>query len=173
MMNKSHFKSYSAVVPSRLLIRKVEARDVESLSDMIQSEIINFPYLPEAARISESCLYTPAVLKESHKLNSQVMLVAEQNGELVGFIHANITHNVAWLVWVIVPIKHGKQNRVWYMWRRLFLELRSVGVHKIWGAIRTNNKEAIEMARIIGFSLMSTAPEFWHGCDYILVSRGL
>ena len=158
---------------SRLLVRRVKPSDIEALSIMLRSELLSFPFLPENARISESLNYSPESLAAACSLRSQILLVALQQEQIVGFIHANITYDVAWLLWVVVPVDQRRHNRVWYLWKKLFSELRSMGVHKIWGAIRSNNSVALDMAHAIGFSLMGTAPNFWHNCDYILVGRTL
>lgn len=157
----------------RLSVRALTSNDIEEVSILLQVELAKFEYLTESARKVEADAYTFQGLKSLLTSGSHVMLLAIKDRQIVGFIHASLMNDVAWLTWVVIKSDRRRKNIVWYLWKKLFAVLRKRGVHLIWGAIRTPNTAAQLMAHVMGFCMIGAIPNFLHHEDYILVSRSL
>lgn len=170
-------QSFSSIWKSksrnRLIIEALNAKDLSVFSELAQHELIRFHFLPPLAREIEANRYKPQSCKDWIKDPSSICLLAWLGENLAGFIHASLGAGVAWLNWVVVKESFRKRNICWYLWKRLFHELRGRSIHLVWGAIIKTNTDSIIMAERIGFKYLAAAPEFLHGQDHILVSRSL
>jgi hypothetical protein len=157
----------------KLEIRQPDRADLVGVGALIREIILNSRDLTAAAQHFESSSYTSAGLEDFMADTSCVLLSGFINGSPVGFIHAQTQVDIAWLSWVGIRADYRRCNVCWYLWKRVFFELRQRGVRKLWGWIVATNQESIDMAKRIGFLELAQLENFRHGLDYVLVIRDL
>ena len=158
---------------TRLIIAPLIATVVEECSIFAQQELLSFEHYPEDIRIQEIGYYEQDCLQSYCQSPAHILLVARWEGEICGLIHCSLQTGVAWVCWILIPPKFRRKNIAFYLWRAMFKELKLRQIHALWGSIRSTNIEAIRMAQAIGFTEIGSAPNFWHGLDYLLVQRSL
>lgn len=149
-------------------IIKLQQREAPALSLVVREIIINTPYYSRQARGAESKKYTTTAIKQKLRDKNSLLVVAKQNGRLVGFCHGSVDVGTCWIHWVGVAKGHRQKGVAMRLLKSLEKKLRKAKVHKIWCDSRINNKESIPLLKKFGLRRIAFLKKHWYGHDFYL-----
>lgn len=152
-------------------IQKVDGNDIPQLEAVFSTIIQDLSYYNENAIQNELKKYTAVELRKKVQEDPDSILIAKENGTIVGFCFSRQDDMLIWLEWFgVVP--SGRRKGIG---KRLIESLeRTVkgrNAHKIWCDCRTENVKSINLLSGAGYSQICTLLNHWYGQDFILLQK--
>ncbi|MBI4215037.1 GNAT family N-acetyltransferase [archaeon] len=152
----------------------MHAKDVKQTHALVHSVIRNHPsYSPEASKFWES-YYTPAVLKKHLHDDDWLLLVAKQDGQVIGFTDIMwFTGGVARSDWTIVHTKYRNKGIGHALMRARVVAARKRSCHKMVADSIVGNKDGERLLKSSSFKKVALLRNHWFHQDYWLWEKQL
>ena len=154
-----------------LCIKRISKREIPELIRLIRKVILNIKYYPKRVLKKFLEVYTPEYLSRLSKQKDAAVIIAIEDGKIVGFAFGWNDYGVYWLDWVGVAKEHRQQGVGTKLLQKFESECRKKGGHKIHLDTSRTNKPAICFYRKNGYSIEGHLNKHWLKWDYILLSK--
>jgi ribosomal protein S18 acetylase RimI-like enzyme len=158
---------------SPVTIGPMTYEEAEDLSAMFRQIVISLPYYNEIAKRSEIAKYSPELLRASVSEFPASVLVAREEGKLVGFCFNKDDDGLVWLAWFGVHPSYRRQGVGLALLQKLEESARHRGSHKIWCDCRTENEASRAALSNYGYVELCTVRNHWYGQDFILWEKSV
>ncbi len=153
-------------------IETLKSRDAAAFSKSIKAVIDATRYYSRAAQNAEMRKYSPAKVFSLLSDSTQILLVAKDGKEIVGFLHGHFDAGTFWVDWIGVSEKYRRSHTASELLSFLENKIRRTA-HKIWLDTRTENKEAVRFFKKNGFKKIATLSDHWYRQDFFLWEKFL
>lgn len=151
-----------------LTVRPMERSESPRVADLVRAVVAPLSYYTEEARAAEMAKYTPEKLEALAAEDGHAVLVAEREGEVVGFCISRYDDGVVWLAWFGVREDARGGGVAGALLSALERSTRLRGCHKIWCDTRTDNVRSQRVLERAGFTRICTITRHWYGQDFHL-----
>jgi ribosomal protein S18 acetylase RimI-like enzyme len=139
-----------------------------ALVTLMRETIQPLAYYNESARNAELAKYTAEGLRSLIAEEPQNVLVARDDGGLVGFCVSHFDDGTVWLAWFGTDHRARGRGIGAALLAALAKTLPSRHAHKVWCDSRVDNTESRSVLERAGFQRIATLANHWYGQDYFL-----
>ncbi len=153
---------------SKLRICYLRTNEVKELSNLAKGVILGVPYYSKEAKKQEIKEFGAERLKRKIGDKSNLYVLAKENSKVIGFCYGYFEAGIFWLDWIGVDKEFRRKGIATCMIRFVENRLKRRRIHKIWNDSRTNNKEAVELFKKLGFKRLVSIRKHWYKQDFYL-----
>ncbi len=151
-----------------ITIHNASKNQVESLVSKFREIISPLTYYNETAKEHELSKYTIDELYKKIETDPESVIVAEDDGSILGFCFSRIDDMTIWLEWFgVCEVARGKgiaKKIVGYLEETAGKR----DAHKIWCDCRTENMKSINLLSTCGYTPVCTLKNHWYKQDFII-----
>ena len=147
--------------------------EAEDLSVMFRQLVVGLPYYNEISKRSEIAKYAPESLRMSELESPSSVLVARDEGRLVGFCFSKDDDGLIWLAWFGVHPTYRRRGIGLALLQKLEEIAHNKNSHKIWCDCRTENEASKAALSKYGYIELCTVRKHWYGQDFILWEKSV
>jgi RimJ/RimL family protein N-acetyltransferase len=151
----------------------MHAIEADEVASLMHEVIEALDFYVESARAAEIALYTPQYLAELGNRDSDGVLVATDDNELVGFCISYADDGPYWLAWFGTRLGFSGRRLGSALLAEMHTRRRAAGVHKIWCDSRTDNHISRACLARAGYRELCTLQNHWFHQDYVLLEHYL
>jgi ribosomal protein S18 acetylase RimI-like enzyme len=150
------------------------AEKEENLKQVItifENELIRIPYYNQLAKDHEKEHYSLVNLTAKIRHDPTSVLVAKDQGNIVGFCFNRFDDYTIWLEWIITVNSNKRAGVGKMLLEKLFESALQRDCHKVWCDCRTDNAISKSFLLKNGFTEICELKKHWYQQDFVLLER--
>lgn len=149
-------------------IGPIAGHEYAALAALMRDTIEPLSFYNESARRAELARYTADGLRALVAADPLSVIVARDNGALVGFCVSRFDDGTVWLSWFGTAAHARGRGIGAALLAALAQTLPARHAHKIWCDSRVENARSASVLERAGFRRIATLTNHWYGQDYYL-----
>lgn len=156
-----------------LAVGRMRSEEAEAVSSLFVQVVSALPYYNDWAKKSEIAKYSATLLREALSADSDAVLVARVETDIVGFCISRQDDSLIWLSWFGVHPAYRHRGIGSALVNKLEETVRNGRSHKIWCDCRTENEASKAVLGTHGYRQICTVRNHWYGQDFILWEKAI
>lgn len=149
-------------------ISPIGASECGELAILLGRVISDLPYYSDRAKVEEIGKYSESELRDSVDTDSDSVIVARDNGRIVGFCISKYDDGLIWLSWFATDAAYRGRGIGGQLLAALGKTLPHRRAHKLWCDTRTDNVASQHVLERFGFRRIAELTNHWYGQDFFL-----
>lgn len=145
--------------------------DLKQVVTMFENELIRIPYYNQLAKDNEKEHYGLANLIEKIRNDSKSVIIAKDQGSIIGICFNRFDDYTIWLEWIITDNNLKRSGVGKILLDKLFESAIERDCHKVWCDCRTDNSISKSFLTKNGFKLLCEIKKHWYQQDFVLLER--
>jgi ribosomal protein S18 acetylase RimI-like enzyme len=145
--------------------------DLKQVITLFENELIRIPYYNQLAKDHEKEHYSLVNLTTKIRHDPKSIIVAKDQGNIVGICFNRFDDFTIWLEWIITDNRNKRTGVGKKLLEKLFESALERDCHKVWCDCRTDNVISKSFLIKNGFTELCEIKKHWYQQDFILLER--
>lgn len=145
--------------------------DLKQVITIFENELLQIPYYNQLAKDHEKEHYSLVNLTAKIRLDPTSVIVAKDQGSIVGICFNRFDDYTIWLEWIITVNSNKRAGVGKMLLEKLFESALQRDCHKVWCDCRTDNAISKNFLLKNGFTEICELKKHWYQQDFVLLER--